>query len=74
MSKHDEKDDTVYPCGCVKAKALDIGHYCSQIPEDFKVAYDSLLTALIFVICENVCLGLCIKVGMTGAEAMELLR
>ena len=38
MSKHDEKDDTVYPCGCVKAKALDIGHYCSQIPEDFKVA------------------------------------
>ena len=38
MSKHDEKDDTVYPCGCIKAKALDTGHYCSRIPEDFKVA------------------------------------
>ena len=38
MSKQDEKDDMLYPCGCSKAKALDIGHYCSQIPEDFKVA------------------------------------
>ena len=38
MSKHDEKDNTVYPCGCIKAKALDTGHYCSRIPEDFKVA------------------------------------
>ena len=38
MSKHDEKEGTLYPCGCIKAKALDTGHYCSQIPEDFKVA------------------------------------
>ena len=38
MSKQDEKDDMLYPCGCSEAKALDIGHYCSQIPEDFKVA------------------------------------
>ena len=38
MSKHDEKDDTVYPCGCIKAEALDTEHYCSKIPEDFKVA------------------------------------
>ena len=38
MSEHDEKDNTVYPCGCIKAKALDIGHYCSKIPEEFKVA------------------------------------
>ena len=38
MSEHDEKDDTVYLCGCIKAKASDTGHYCSQIPEDFKVA------------------------------------
>ena len=38
MSKHDEKDGNLCPCGCIKAKVLDTGHYCSQIPEDFKVA------------------------------------
>ena len=38
MNKHDEKDDTVYPCGCTKVTVLDTGHSCSKIPEDFKVA------------------------------------
>jgi len=38
MSKQDEKEDTLHPCGCIKSKALDTGHYCSKIPEDFKVA------------------------------------
>ena len=38
MNKHDEKDDTVYPCGCTKVMVLDTGHSCSKIPEDFKVA------------------------------------
>ena len=37
MSKHDEKDGTVYPCGCIKVTALDTGHYCN-LPDDFKVA------------------------------------
>ena len=38
MSEHDEEDNPLHPCGCMKAKVLDTGHYCSQIPEDFKVA------------------------------------
>ena len=38
MSKHFERDDSIYACGCVKGKALDTGHYFSQIPEGFKVA------------------------------------
>ena len=38
MSKHDEEGNTLHPCGCMKTKVLDTGHYCPQIPEDFKVA------------------------------------
>ena len=26
MSKHHEKDDALYPCGCVEAEVLDTGH------------------------------------------------
>jgi len=37
MSKHDEKEDTVHSCGCIKAKALDTGHYC-KITLDFELA------------------------------------
>ena len=37
MSEHDEEDNTLHSCGCMKTKVLDTGHYCSQIPEDFKV-------------------------------------
>ena len=37
-SKVDKRDNTLESCGCIKAKVLETGHYCSQIPEDFKVA------------------------------------
>ena len=36
--KDDKRDNTLESCGCIKAKVLDTGHYCSQIPEEFKVA------------------------------------
>ena len=36
--KDDKSDNTLESCGCIKAKVLDTGHYCSQIPEEFKVA------------------------------------
>ena len=37
-SKDDKRDNTLESCGCIKAKVLDTGHYCAQIPEEFKVA------------------------------------
>jgi hypothetical protein len=37
-SKDDKSDNTLESCGCIKAKVLDTGHYCSKIPEEFKVA------------------------------------
>ena len=36
--KDDKSDNTLESCGCIKAKVLDTGHYCSRIPEEFKVA------------------------------------
>ena len=29
-SKDDKRDNTLESCGCIKAKVLDTGHYCSQ--------------------------------------------
>jgi hypothetical protein len=37
-SKDDKRDNTLESCGCIKDTVADTGHYCSQIPEEFKVA------------------------------------
>ena len=37
MSRHEEKEDTSYPCGCIKSKVLDTGHYC-KVTHDFELA------------------------------------
>ena len=33
-----KRDKALELCGCIKDKVADTGHYCSQIPEGFKVA------------------------------------
>jgi hypothetical protein len=30
MNRYDEKNGDLYPCGCIKTKVLDTGHYCDQ--------------------------------------------
>jgi|TARA_B110000483_G_scaffold61709_1_gene76768 hypothetical protein len=37
-SKDDKRDNTLESCGCIKDTVADTGHYCSKIPEEFKVA------------------------------------
>ena len=36
--KDDKRDNALESCGCIKDKVADKGHYCDQLPEDFKVA------------------------------------
>ena len=36
--KDDKRDNALESCGRIKDKVADTGHYCSQVPEDFKVA------------------------------------
>ena len=38
--KDDKRDNALESCGCIKAKVLDTGHYCDNLPEDFKIALD----------------------------------
>lgn len=38
MMKDYDDNEKKEPCGCIEAKVLDTGHYCSDLPMQFEIA------------------------------------
>ena len=38
MRNYDDNGNILEPCGCIEAKVLDTGHYCSKVPLQFQIA------------------------------------